>query len=172
MLKSEGPGVERKTNEIRVFVSYDREHDGDLYDLLVEQTSTGTSGFEISARSEAQSATDYWDEGLRRAIREVDEVVAICGECSDGSSRMGAELRIAQEENRPYVLLWGRREAMCTKPSTAKPADTMYSWTREILRNQILTLRRLAESDERAAERSRAKAAASRAPSPPQDPTP
>lgn len=57
--------------------------------------------------------------------------------------RMGAELRIAQEENRPYVLLWGRRKPMCTRPATARPADSMYSWTLAILQDQILGHRRL-----------------------------
>lgn len=33
---------------------------------------------------------------------------------------------------------------MCKKPSTAKPSDTMYSWTPEILQNQIFMHRRLA----------------------------
>jgi hypothetical protein len=55
---------------------------------------------------------------------------------------VSAELRIAQEEQKPYFLLWGRREHMCTRPVGAKPKDSMYSWTREILHDQIaLTLR-------------------------------
>ncbi len=47
---------------------------------------------------------------------------------------------------------------MCTKPTTGKPTDGMYSWTPEILQNQISTLRRLTESDKRVAERGRATA--------------
>jgi hypothetical protein len=146
-------------NKIRVFVSYDREHDGELHDLIVEQASKGASGFEISARSRAQSPTDLWDEGLRREIRAADEVIVICGERTDRSERVGTELRIAQEEERPYFLLWGRREFMCTKPATAKGADSMYSWTWEILQSQIVTILRAARSKERVAELRRAKAA-------------
>jgi hypothetical protein len=149
-----GAGTER----VRIFVSYDREHDADLLDRLVEQASKATSVFEISGRSMSRSPTDLWDEGLRRAIREADQVAVICGEHTDCSGRVGAELRIAQEEERPYFLLWGRREPMCTKPTTARPVDSMYSWTWEILQNQILTIRRLAGSSERVAELSRAKA--------------
>ena len=59
--------------------SYDHEHGGGLHDLLVEPVSKSTSGFEISARSRARSPTDLWDEGLRREIREADEVI-ICSE--------------------------------------------------------------------------------------------
>ena len=36
---------------------------------------------------------------------------------------------------------------MCTKPATAKPADSIYTWTWEILQSQILTLRRAALTD-------------------------
>jgi len=148
---------ESAANTIRVFVSYDREHDGDLYDRLVEQASRLAFGFDISGRSRARSRTDHSDEGLRREIREADEVIIICGEHTDCSMPVGIELRIAQEEKRPYFLLWGRRGLMCTKPLTAKPADGMYSWTWEILQNQILTARRAARSKEHLAELSRLK---------------
>lgn len=136
-------------SKVRIFVSYDREHDRDLLDRLVEEASRATTGFEISGRSATRAPTDHWDERLRSAIQEADQVIAICGEHTAQSGRMGAELRIAQEEERPYFLLWGRREAMCTKPATARPADSMYSWTPEILQNQILTLRRLAGESNR-----------------------
>ena len=150
-------GVGSAAEKIRVFVSYDREHDGDLHDRLLDQASKATSGFEISARSRGRAPTDLEDEGLRREIREADEVIIICGEHTDCSMRVGTELRITQEEKRPYFLLWGRRELMCTKPTTAKPADGMYSWTWEILQRQILTIRRAARSNERLADPSRAK---------------
>jgi hypothetical protein len=145
---SMGAGTER----VRIFVSYDREHDADLLDQLDEQASRATSGFEISGRSATRCPTDHWDEALRCKIREADQVIVICGQHTDHSNRVGAELRIAQEEERPYTLLWGRREPMCTKPTTARPADTMYSWTPEILQTQISTRRRLAEPDPRVAE--------------------
>jgi hypothetical protein len=135
--------VVSSTTKVRIFVSYDREHDADLLDRLVEDASAATSTFEISGHSAIRSPTDHWDEGLRRSIQEADQVVVICGEHTELSGRMAAELRIAREEDRPYVLLWGRREPMCKKPTTASPADTMYSWTPEILRNQILMHRRL-----------------------------
>ena len=136
------------SKQIRVFVSYDREHDGDLHDRLVQEASKSANGFEISARSRARSPTDLWDEALRREIREADQVIVICGEHTDCSERVSTELCIAREEERPYFLLWGRRELICTKPTTARSADAMYSWTWEILQSQLLTLRRGAQSDE------------------------
>lgn len=140
------------TRKVRIFVSYDREHDADLLDRLVEQASSRMSGFEISGQSTTRCPTDHWDEALRCKIRDAEQVIVICGEHTDVSARVGAELRMAQEEDRPYVLLWGRREPMCTKPTTARPADSMYSWTPEILEAEISTRRRLAESDQRVAE--------------------
>jgi hypothetical protein len=158
MFESGRLGVKSPAEKVRVFVSYDREHDGDLHDRLVEQASKLAFGFEISARSRDKTPTDSWDERLRREIQGADEVIIICGEHTKCSERVGIELRIAQEEKRPYFLLWGRRELLCTKPATAKPADGMYSWTREILQNQILTVRRAVRSNEHLAALSRAKA--------------
>lgn len=152
------PGLVSGANKVRVFVSYDYEHDQDLLNQLTEQAAQATSGFEISGQSKRRAPTDLWNEPLRRSIREVDQVIVICGEHTDHADHMGPELRIAQEEKRPYSLLWGRREPMCTKPASARAVDSMFSWTPEILQNQIFTLRRLAESDKRMAERAQARA--------------
>lgn len=140
-------------NRIRVFVSYDPESDADLYDLLAEKALKPNCRFEVSARSSGRSAPD--DAALRRAIRDSDQVIVICGEHTDSSVSMSTELRIAQEEERPYLLLWGRRERMCTKPATAKSADAIYSWTWEILERQLLTVVRAAWSQDQLAEMSR-----------------
>lgn len=122
---------------VRVFMSFDPDNDEDLRDLLLEQSKKGCSGFEISARSDAALMTDCWDQKIRRQISEADEVIVICGEHTSSSARVNAELRIAQEEKKPYFLLWGRRERMCTKPAGSKRDDSMYSWTWEILQDQI-----------------------------------
>jgi hypothetical protein len=58
---------------------------------------------------------------------------------------------MAQEEQTPYFLLWGRRERMCTKPLSAKRIEGMYSWTSEILQSQILLTLRNARWDAKAA---------------------
>lgn len=132
---------------LRLFVSYDREHDGDLYEQLVEHATREDSVFEITARSAVRSPDDFRDDVLRRAVQQADQVLVLCGEHSEASGRMGAELRIAQEEGRPYFLVWGRREIMCTRPTSARPDDSMYSWTWEILQRQMLTVQRLAGTE-------------------------
>jgi hypothetical protein len=136
---------------IRVFVSYDPETDGDLCEMLVDQARLTGARFEVFARSSGRFRTDA-DGALRRAIRGSDQVIILCGEHTDCSQSVGAELRIAKEEERPYLLLWGRRERMCTKPFTAKPADVMYSWTLEILDYQLLSVLRSAWTHEQLAE--------------------
>lgn len=151
-------------DRIRVFVSYDRDSDGDLFDLLAEKASKQSCRFEITARSGRSAAES--DGALRRAIREADQVIVICGEQTANSVTMATELRVTQEEKRPYVLLWGRRERMCTKPLTARSADAIYSWTWEILERQLLTVRRAAWWHEQLAELSRQRLAPAAKPAP------
>ncbi len=137
----------------RVFVSFDIEHDRDLFERLQAQSLNPRSGFEISGRSELAARQDPLGEEMRRQIREADEVIVICGEHTDASIGVQAELCIAREERTPHFLLWGRREIMCTKPAGAKPGEGMYSWTAVVLHEQlVMTLRNArAEIDAEAA---------------------
>lgn len=134
--------------DVRIFMSFDMDHDRDLYDLILEQSLKGNSGFEIAARSEAGALEGFWEARVRRRIRAADEVIVICGEHTNESSPVSAELRIAQEEQKPYFFLWGRREGMCTRPAGARASDSMYSWTRETLQEQIRVTLRNAERPE------------------------
>jgi hypothetical protein len=135
-------------SHVRVFLSFDVLHDRDLGDRLVEESRKPASGFEVSARSESTGMMSRLDERMRRRIMEADEVIVICGEHTEDSPQVSAEIRIAQEEQKPYFLLWGRRELMCTRPVGAKPNDSMYSWTWDILRDQITTTLRNAQPRE------------------------
>ena len=75
-------------------------------------------------------------------------MIVICGEHTDSSVTMSAELRLAQEAKVPYLLLWGRRDSMCTKPVGAKPTDGIYNWTLPILRYQVACVSRRTRSNE------------------------
>jgi hypothetical protein len=137
----------RKPSEVRTgaepasTISFDIDHDRELYERLLAQAQD--SGFFVSGESELASSHDHRTELARRRIREADQMIVICGEHSDASQGMSAEIGIAQEEKTPYFLLWGRRAEMCTKPIGAKPAEGMYNWTREILADQVaIALRR------------------------------
>ena len=133
-------------NQIQVFVSFDIEHDRELFEEL--RTQSSSSGFAVSGGSERHTATDVWSEKVRRRIRNADQVIFICSEHTEASVSMSNELRIAQQEKTPYFLLWGRREIMCTKPLGAKTAEGMYSWTRQILQDQIAITSRSTRTDE------------------------
>lgn len=117
-----------------VYVSFDVEHDRELYERLLVQS--GGAGFIVSGRSELLGTT-FAGVQIRPLIRDADQLIVICGEHTELSACMATELRIAQEEGRPYFLLWGRRGSMCKKPVGARSADGMYSWTREILQDQV-----------------------------------
>ncbi len=124
-------------SKVNIFVSFDLDHDADLYDLLLEQSANASLGFEVSGRSEASTLKDPEGARLHRRICGADQVIVICGEHTDASPGVHAELRIAREEQKPYLLLWGRPDSMCTKPAGAKSSEGMYSWTSQILHDQI-----------------------------------
>jgi hypothetical protein len=50
-------------------------------------------------------------------------VIVICGEYAEASMQIHTETLIAQDEQKPYFLLWGRRGVMCTNPIRAKRTD-------------------------------------------------
>ena len=127
---------------VRVFVIFDHEHDRDLFDKLLTQSRLRTSGFRVVGASEPRIISAVGLERMQEQIRAADQVIVICGERTDESEFVSFELDIAQQERVPYLLLWGRREPMCKKPSGATEADGMYSWTPEIIRQQQAFLAR------------------------------
>jgi hypothetical protein len=134
-------------SDVRVYLSFDLEHDRDLHDRLSAQARK-PAPYAIASRSEAGEMTDEWTERVRGRIHDADEVVMICGEHTDESPRMSAELKLAQEQHKPYVLLWGRRDSMCKKPKGARPDDGMYLWTPSVLEYQLaFSLRRSREPE-------------------------
>jgi hypothetical protein len=82
------------------------------------------AGFLVAARSEAGTVTDHWCEAVRRRIR-ADEVIVICGEHTDDSVRMSSELRVAQEERKPYSCSVGPPRAD-VHHAGANPAGWMH----------------------------------------------
>jgi hypothetical protein len=132
-------------NQIQVFVSFDIEHDRELFEEL--RTQSSSFGFAVSGGSERHAATDVWSEKARRRIRSADQVIFICSKHTESSASMSAEIRIAQQEQTPYFLLWGRRGIMCTKPVGAKSAEGMYIWSPQVLQDQIAITARSNHTD-------------------------
>jgi hypothetical protein len=134
-------------SDVRIHMSFDLEHDRDLHDRLAAQARK-PAPFAIASRSEAGEMDDEWVERLRGRISDADEVIVICGEHTDESPRVSAELAMAQAQHKPYVLLWGRRESMCKKPKVARANDGIYMWTPSVLEYQLaFSLRRSRESE-------------------------
>jgi hypothetical protein len=74
---------------------------------------------------------------VRTRIRNVDQVIVICGQYTHTATGVAAELTITQEEKKPYFLLWGQADKACTKPTSAKSTDKLYKWTWDILKQLI-----------------------------------
>lgn len=153
----------------RVFVCFDVDHDRDLHRRLVAKSGTAGLGITVSGGSEPFVTTDEWSERARCGIRGAERVLVICGEYTDASMGVAAELRIVREEEKPYLLLWGRRESMCTKPAGVKPAEAIYAWTPSTLHEQFDLMNRVAQREAAAKgmRRTAQARAASHAPVPP-----
>jgi len=125
---------------IRVFLSFDRDRDRDLHERLIRDSRSSDSPFEIADWSgrDVGSWGVQSDESLRARIARVDALIVICGEHTDSAVDVSLELRIAQDQNKPYFLIWGRRELTCTKPLGARPRDDMYTWIWDLLKYRIL----------------------------------
>lgn len=115
--------------KVRVFTAFDFDHDEDLRNLLVGQSRHADSPFEMADWSVKEAMSGDWKEKVRRKIRCVDQVIIMCGEHTDKATGVSAELRITQEEGKPYFLLYGRSSKVCKKPLSARDNDKMYNWT-------------------------------------------
>jgi hypothetical protein len=66
---------------------------------------------------------------VRERIKQVGQVIVICGYETDSATGVSAELLIARDEAKPYFLLAGRSTGTNVKPNSALLADKMYKWT-------------------------------------------
>ena len=113
----------------RTFISFAYDNDKSLKTLLVGQSKNDDSPFEIFDMSIKETINKEWKDKARTRIKGCDVVVVICGEKTDTAAGVSAELKIAQEEEIPYFLLWGYSDKTCVKPKAAKSSDKIYDWT-------------------------------------------
>lgn len=116
------------TNRVRVYISFDYDHDEDLKNLLVGQANNVDSPFAIEDWSIKEASTG-WREKARARIKRVDQVIVICGQHVDTAAGVQAEIRIAQDEGKPYFLLSGRSDGGNKRPTAARDSDKLYRWT-------------------------------------------
>jgi hypothetical protein len=126
-----------KSTKTKVFISFDYDHDLDLKNLLVGQSEHEDTPFEITDMSVRDELSGDWKEKVRTRIKKVDQVVVICGKYTDTATGVVAEVKIAQEEEKPYFLLWGRSDETCVKPKNTKDEDKIYKWTWDNLKNLL-----------------------------------
>jgi hypothetical protein len=98
----------------RVFVSFDYDHDYVLK-FLVGQAKHEDTPFSIVDASVKEHLYGDWKAKVRARIRNADQVVVLCGQHTETATGVNEELRIAQEERKPYFLLWGYKDVLCAK---------------------------------------------------------
>jgi hypothetical protein len=121
----------------RVYVCFDAPSDGDLCTRFAEQCGSPASGLDVVDWSRSDEPHSGWERRLRGRLSHADVVVVLCGTHTGDSANVNRELSIAQQEGKPYVLVWGRRSEMCTRPVGAKTNDLFYTWIWDILAAQI-----------------------------------
>lgn len=119
---------------VRVFTSFDYDHDDDLRVMLVGQAKHPDTPFDVADWSVKEHLTGDWQAKVRDRIRRVEQVCVICGAHTHTAQGVAIELAIAREERKPYFLLKGRREWICYPPTTALATDKIYTWTWDNLR--------------------------------------
>jgi hypothetical protein len=115
------------TKPIRVFTSFDYDHDESLRNLLMGQSKHPDSPFEMDDWSVKEPLTGDWKAKVRTRIRSVDQVIVLCGQSTHTATGVSSELAITREEKKPYFLLAGYADRICTRPAGAN--DKMYKWT-------------------------------------------
>ena len=128
--------AEAKQDKVRVFISFDFDHDSFLRIALLGQAQNSDSPFEIADWSVKEPMTGDWKEKVRKRMKQTKQVIVICGEHTHTATGVNAEVKIAQKEEIPYFLLKGYKDKHCTKPLAAQE-DKMHNWTWENLKKLI-----------------------------------
>jgi len=113
----------------RIFISFDYDNDGDIKMLLAGQAQHSDSPFDFTDASVKDHLPGDWREKVKRRMGNCDQVIVLCGTSTHTAAGVSAELAIAKELGKPYFLLKGRADKICSKPTSALTTDSIYSWT-------------------------------------------
>ena len=119
------------------FISFDYDHDNDLRGNLVAQFKDSESPFSITDLSVRGPIDENWRREVRKRIQKADLMIVICGEHTHDAAGVAAEITIAQEVGKRYILLRGRKKKTCTKPRNTLACDEMHNWKWEKLQQLI-----------------------------------
>ena len=117
------------TTTPRVFISFDFDHDEDLRNALVGQARNENSPFDFSNWSLKEAFTGDWKKKIKDRIDLTSRTIVICGYTTHTAAGISEELKIVRELGKPYLLLNGRKDGRCTKPTAAYPTDQITPWT-------------------------------------------
>lgn len=113
----------------KAFISFDYDHDAKLKEFIIGQSKNTDSPFEIYDMSIKEAIATNWKDYALKKIKGSDVVIVICGEYTHSAAGVTAELKMAQEANKPYFLLKGYPNKICTKPKGVSSTDSLYKWT-------------------------------------------
>ena len=100
-----------------------------VFASLVGQAKHPDSPFEIENWSLKEPLIGDWKEKIKTRIRRCEQVIVMCGHYTNKATGVNVELKITQEEEKPYFLLAGRKDGNNKKPDNALATDKMYKWT-------------------------------------------
>jgi hypothetical protein len=121
----------------RAFIAFDYDHDEFLRVALVGQSKHPDTDFAIADWSVKVPFVGDWKAKVRTRIKQVDQVIVICGEHTHLATGVAAELEIARDEKKPYFLLKGYKDKTCYAPTSALASDKIYKWEWENLKNLV-----------------------------------
>ena len=124
-----------------VFISFDYDNDKDLRGDLVAQAERSDSPFSITDWSVNEPFDEKWREKVRGLIDRADLTIVICGEHTHQAKGVEVEVTMVQQAGKPYFLLKGRRNKMCTRPKSAPKRKKVHPWTWPTLRELIANAR-------------------------------
>lgn len=113
----------------RAFISFDFDHDDDLRVMLAGQADLPDTPFDFIDKSLKEPLTGDWRAKIRGRISRTDFTIVVCGEWTHTATGVADELAITRELRNPYFLLAGRANKSCYKPTSALPADKVYTWS-------------------------------------------
>ena len=121
----------------KLFVSFDFDNDATLKMLFVNQSKHPGAPFDIWDSSVKQHMEGDWQTKVRAKMRDVDIVCVLCSTTTHTAKGVAIELQIAKDLGKPYFLLWGYKDKVCNKPTSATQGDKIYKWEWEQLKKLI-----------------------------------
>lgn len=121
----------------RAFISFDYDHDEGAKLMLAGQAKHPDTPFDFTDGSVKDHLPGDWREKVRRRMDNIDVVIVLCGQHTHTAPGVAAELTIAREKSKPYFLLAAYSDKLCSKPTSARLDDKVYTWTWDNLKALI-----------------------------------